>query len=128
MTFALSAGSLGSWASAETTAKSNAADTTAAVMIAIRHEWFTWKSPFFCCSGASTVLWTRGHHFPVRQGHDSQKAGARTVSGATGFSGNGFAEGRFDIALINVASAEEAWGRPFQRPGLHLIAGSFRID
>src|SRR5881409_1140720 len=46
MTFALSAGSLGSCASAETTAKSNAADTTAAaVMIAIRHEWFTWNLP-----------------------------------------------------------------------------------
>src|SRR5204863_8821012 len=106
MTFALSTGSFGSWACTGITASSNAAAATdARKVIAIRYELFTRIS--LLLAGHSTVLRTGRHNFPVRQCHDSEKSGARAVSGAACFGGDGFAEGCLDVALVDVAGSEE---------------------
>src|SRR6266850_7928536 len=117
MTFALSTGSLGSWASPGTAASKAANTTAAVVVIAIRYELFTWKSPLRCeiCGyGFSTILWTRRHDFPVRQRHYPQKSIARAVSGATCLRSNGLAEGALDVALVDVASPEKGRRRSFE--------------
>src|SRR5438093_13268614 len=66
---------------------------------------------------SSAILRARGNQCAVRQGHGPQQSRLRSISGAACVRSHRLIERRFDVALLDVARAEETGRRTLERPG-----------
>src|SRR6266853_1096048 len=80
---------------------------------------FVWDAPF--SKALSAILRTSRYQLPAWQGKRPQKSPARSVTRAACLHRNRLAEPCLNIALTDIAVAEENGRRPFHRPGFRLV-------